>query len=180
MTLADFHLGSIASAVVHHRILDYPSGMPSRSRGRSGGNPTTPTTRAPSSTTPSSAQSVALGSRLDKSTSLKSSLVIGTADGGLGMLVPVDERIHRRLALLQQIMSTSVPTTCCLNASEYRATKTCRNYTVRKGGVLDGNLLWRYVSLEEGLQDELAAVMGTTADAIIENLQELDNVNSFF
>ena len=96
------------------------------------------------------------------------------------MLIPVDERMYRRLALLQQIMSMGVPTPCALNPREYRLIKTTRFVTQKKKGVLDGSLLWKYVGLESSLQDELAAAMGVTADTILENLLELDLLGTFF
>jgi hypothetical protein len=55
------------------------------------------------------------GQRLDKLAGTKSCVLIGTMDGGLGMMLPVEERTYRRLALLQQIMSMGVPTPCALN-----------------------------------------------------------------
>ena len=96
------------------------------------------------------------------------------------MLMPVDERMYRRLALLQQIMSMGVPTPCGLNPREYRVIRTTRFVTEKKKGILDGTLLWKYVSLESSLQDELAAAMGVTTDTILESLLELDLLGSFF
>lgn len=96
------------------------------------------------------------------------------------MMIPVEERMYRRLALLQQIMRMGVPTPCALNPREYRLIKTTRFVAEKKKGVLDGTLLWKYVSLESGLQDELAAAMGVTADTILENLLELDLLGTFF
>ena len=120
------------------------------------------------------------GQRLDKITGNKSCVLIGTIDGGLGMLIPVEERMYRRLALLQQIMSMGVPTSCALNPREYRQIKTTRFVVEKKKGVLDGSLLWKFVSLEGGLQEELAAAMGVSTDTILENLLELDLMTSFF
>lgn len=120
------------------------------------------------------------GQRLDKLSSSKSCILIGTMDGGLGMLLPVEERMYRRLALLQQIMSMGVATPCGLNPRGYRLIKTTRFVTQKKKGVLDGSLLWKFVGLESSLQDELAAAMGITTDTILENLLELDLLGTFF
>lgn len=170
--LADVHVGSNASVMLPHRLLDFPSGMPTRTRMKSDSSV--------SRQTPHTTSQTPLGSRFDKHTSLKSALLVGTSEGGLGILLPVEERIHRRLALLQSIMTTTVPTACALNPIEYRCIKTSRPQVERKRGVLDGNVLWNFVNLPEELQDELAAAMGTSADAILENLQELDTLTSFF
>lgn len=176
--LADFHLGSNASMLLPHRLLDYPTGVPTRSRQRSD----TSTTSTAISTSASSVMASAppLGSRFDKNSNTKSALFVGTMEGGIGMLLPVDERTHRRLALLQSIMTTTVTMACALNPTEYRALKTSRLRLERKRGVLDGNILWNFVNLPECLQDELASAMGTSADAILENLQDLDLLASFF
>ena len=120
------------------------------------------------------------GQRLDKLGSCKSCVLIGTIDGGLGMLLPMEERMYRRLALLQQIMSMGVATPCALNPRDYRLIKTTRFVAQKKKGVLDGSLLWKYVGLEGTLQDELAAAMGVSTDTILENLLELDLLGTFF
>lgn len=136
-----------------------------------------------SSTTPSSTTSpstIVLGSRLEKNICSKSCLIYGTADGNVGVLLPIDERIHRRLAVLQQIMYTTQPMSCCLNPNEYRTIKISKHRNEKKRGIIDGNLLWTFINLEESLQDELASAIGTTADVIIENLEELDMVSLFF
>lgn len=190
-------------------MLELPSGMPYRSKSKSGklitssnlslsnsnslslssstsssvvttSIPTTPRSVLSSTITPSTTSSILLGSRLEKNQSSKSCLILGTADGGIGVLIPIDERIYRRLALLQQIMYTTQPMSCSLNPIEYRTIKTSKQRIEKKRGILDGNLLWTFINLEESLQDELASAMGTTSDSIIENLEELDTLTLFF
>ena len=121
-----------------------------------------------------------LGARFDKKCSNKSCLIVGTADGGLGILSPVDERVHKTLALLQQIMSTTVPTSCGLNPRQFRQLKCSRKRLEKSRGMLDGNLLWQFANLEGSLQDELAFAMGTTADTILDYMLEIDMLSSFF
>lgn len=142
------------------------------------GNPSNRIVRSRQSAT--SAMGQPFGQRLDKFSGTKSCVLVGTIDGGLGMLMPVEERMYRRLALLQQIMSMGVPTPCGLNPREYRVIRTTRFVPEKKKGILDGTLLWKYVSLESSLQDELAAAMGVTTDTILESLLELDLLGSFF
>jgi cleavage and polyadenylation specificity factor subunit 1 len=105
---------------------------------------------------------------------------VGTADGGLGVLLPLDERVYRSLSLLQQIMAIGVRTTCSLNPRDFRSIKTRAFRAEKKRGVLDGTLLWRYPSLPLTLQNDLAAVIGTTPDSILESLTKLDTFLSFF
>lgn len=46
--------------------------------------------------------------------------------------------------------------------------------------MIDGTLLWNFMNLDIKTQDELCAAMGTTADAICENLLELELSWAFF
>jgi hypothetical protein len=176
--LADFHLGSNASIMIPHRLLDFPTGGLTRTRQPS--DASTSSNAASVSATAAMASAPPLGSRFDKVSNNKSALFVGTVEGGLGMLLPVDERTHRRLALLQSIMTTTVTMVCALNPTEFRTLKSSGLRLERKRGVLDGNILWNFVNLPECLQDELATAMGTSADVILENLQDLDLLASFF
>ena len=207
--LADFHLGSDATLLLPHSMLMSPALLPvSMPRVLMTQPPLppmpppmpqmglplslslVPPPLPPQSMPPSrvarlrqsatSAVGQPFGQKLDKFSGTKSCVLVGTIDGGLGMLMPVDERMYRRLALLQQIMSMGVPTPCGLNPREYRVIRTTRFVTEKKKGILDGTLLWKYVSLESSLQDELAAAMGVTTDTILESLLELDLLGSFF
>lgn len=202
LNVSDFHLGSSATSLIPHKTLDFPRtttiAPPPTARLKQppppppppiGSNripqvispPPIPPPPPPPPTTRRSIPSVlSLGARFDKKCSTKSSLVVGTADGGLGILIPIDEGVHRRLALLQQIMSTTVPTTCALNPRQFRLIKCARQRLEKKRGILDGNLLWQFANLEGSLQDELAFAMGTTSDIILDNLQDIDISNLFF
>ena len=104
----------------------------------------------------------------------KDHVFIGTLDGGLGILSAVEEKTYRRLALLQQIMITSVRSVCSLNPREFRLFKTNRFRGEKKRGILDGTLLYQYISLDGAMQDEIAAAMGVTADLLLNNLREID------
>jgi cleavage and polyadenylation specificity factor subunit 1 len=105
---------------------------------------------------------------------------MGTSDGGIGIYIPVEERAYRRLALLQQILSTALETSLALNPRDFRVFRTSKVQPPSKKGVLDGTVLWRFVSLEASLQDELTASIGTTTDLVLENLHELDMLTAFF
>lgn len=166
-TSADFYLGSMGTCLVSQKLLGAPVGvlgfMSRFTRQRN-----------------VSMQRIPFSTRLDKTTSLKTSAVIGTSDGGIGVLIPVEERIYRRLALLQQIMSAALETGLALNPRDFRKFRSLKTRPPPKRGVLDGSLLWRFVSLEVSLQDELTASMGTSTDLVLENLHELDMLISSF
>ena len=127
-----------------------------------------------------SMQRIPFSTRLDKSTSLKTAAIIATSDGSVGALIPVEERIYRRLALLQQIMSAALETGLALNPRDFRRFRSLKPRPPPKRGILDGSLLWKFVSLEVSLQDELTAAMGTSTDLVLENLHELDMLIASF
>lgn len=167
------------------------------------------------------------GTTLDKVTTTKSCVLVGTADGSIGLLLPVDEKMYRRLALLQQLMSMGVRTALSFNPKTFRMAKSSTRVRIciapsgttvassassasggpstnpskgivsakadnapkasatatsnsRNNVVLDGTLLWKYVGLDVTQQEELAIVIGTTRDVILENLNRLDRCCSFF
>jgi len=177
LTLADFHLGSDANVLLSHNTLSQPliagARPPPPPPGHNNNRRLSKGDYAVSPTAP-------FGSLLDKTTGQRTCMVIGTVDGGLGVLFPVDEKTYRSLSLLQQIMAMGVRTTCCLNQRDYRTLKTVALRLEKKRGVLDGTLLWRYASLTVSMQNDLAAVIGTSSDAIIDSLSKLDASISFF
>ena len=124
------------------------------------------------------------GCRMDKTKSSRSCVVTGSTRGSLGLLLPVEERTYRRLALLQSLLSMSTPTTCCLSARDYRHMHLLMERKApmieRKNGILDVNLLLLYPTLEFVVQVEMAQLMGTTVDILLDNLSELDSYTSFF
>ena len=110
----------------------------------------------------------------------KDNVVVGTLEGAVGVLSALEEKTYRRLALLQQIMITSVRSTCALNPREFRLMKTAHFRGEKKRGVLDGSLLYHYVCLDGTMQDEIAAAMGVTADLLLDNLREIDQSAAVF
>jgi hypothetical protein len=49
----------------------------------------------------------------------------------------------------------------------------------KKRGILDGNLLYKFITLDPCTQIELTAAMGTTVDIVMDNLLEIDINNTF-
>jgi hypothetical protein len=121
------------------------------------------------------------GTRFNKATMpAKATVLVGTMDGGLSVVQPLEERMYRRLALLQQIMTMAVHTNFSLNPREYRLLKSARVRVARKKGVLDGCLLGLFTAMPPSVQDQLAATVGATAYLIKENLRELDYLCRYF
>lgn len=172
LLLADCHLGSDANVLLSHAAYSQEvSALPAFQR-----MAPLPGQRQP----PKPVGVVDFGTRFNKTVSTKICSVYGSTDGALGLLVPLEERVYRRLALLQQLLATSVKTCCYLNPQEHRFFQSARVRTERRRGLLDGSLLWQFVNLDADLQDDLAAAMGVTTDLLLDNLQEIDHVTNFF
>lgn len=52
--------------------------------------------------------------------SIRRLIVLATLDGAIGCLVPLNEKIFRRLAMLQNSLTTMFPQYCGLNPKNYR------------------------------------------------------------
>jgi cleavage and polyadenylation specificity factor subunit 1 len=104
-----------------------------------------------------------------------------TLDGSLGFVLPVSEKIYRRLLMLQNIMTTQIQHLAGLNPKAFRLFKAgarslmnpCRN-------VLDGDLLWKFLTLSMTERAELSKKIGTTTDQILEDLHQIDRVSAHF
>ncbi|CAM9158991.1 unnamed protein product [Ectocarpus sp. 12 AP-2014] len=107
-------------------------------------------------------------------------LLAGTLDGGLGAVLPVDERVFRRLYALQGIMSNALGHNGAANPRAYRLFDhgpTFRYET--KQNMLDGSLLWRFVGLDAKTQHDLTRAIGTTVDRVMANLLDIDLASLF-
>ncbi|XP_069636319.1 cleavage and polyadenylation specificity factor subunit 1 isoform X2 [Haliaeetus albicilla] len=104
-----------------------------------------------------------------------------TLDGGIGLLLPMQEKTYRRLLMLQNALSTMLPHHAGLNPRAFRLLHVDRRIlqnAVRN--VLDGELLNRYLYLSTMERGELAKKIGTTPDIILEDLLEIDRVTAHF
>lgn len=109
-------------------------------------------------------------------------------EGSLSSLVPIDEKVYKRLALLQQMMCVLLPTPFALNPKEYRYPKVWFPKVPYEGllssgekrFILDGCIVSKFLCLNTAIQDELASIMGTTAYMIRENLHEIDYLSRCF
>ncbi|XP_035428189.1 cleavage and polyadenylation specificity factor subunit 1 [Cygnus atratus] len=104
-----------------------------------------------------------------------------TLDGGIGLLLPMQEKTYRRLLMLQNALTTMLPHHAGLNPRAFRMLHMDRRIlqnAVRN--VLDGELLNRYLYLSTMERGELAKKIGTTPDIILEDLLEIDRVTAHF
>ncbi|KAL7691811.1 putative cleavage/polyadenylation specificity factor, A subunit [Plasmopara halstedii] len=116
--------------------------------------------------------------------------ILGTSEGGVSALVPVSERVFRRLFTLQNVMVNTLPQNCALNPREFRMLKT--NAELRCGrsdgwskkkwkkSFLDALVLFQFLQLDYVAQKELARCIGTTPEVVIHNLLEVQHATSTF
>ncbi|MBN3295375.1 CPSF1 factor, partial [Amia calva] len=102
-------------------------------------------------------------------------------DGGVGLLLPMQEKTYRRLLMLQNALTTMIPHHAGLNPKAYRMLNSDRRSlqnAVRN--ILDGELLNKYLYLSTMERSELAKKIGTTSDIILDDLLEIDRVTAHF
>ncbi|XP_058233141.1 cleavage and polyadenylation specificity factor subunit 1 isoform X2 [Hemibagrus wyckioides] len=104
-----------------------------------------------------------------------------TLDGGIGLLLPMQEKTYRRLLMLQNALTTMLPHHAGLNPKAFRMLHTDRR-TLQNAvrNILDGELLNKYLYLSTMERSELAKKIGTTSDIILEDLLEIDQVTAHF
>ncbi|KAG7458164.1 hypothetical protein MATL_G00235230 [Megalops atlanticus] len=104
-----------------------------------------------------------------------------TLDGGIGFLLPMQEKTYRRLLMLQNALTTMLPHHAGLNPKAFRMLHTDRR-TLQNAvrNILDGELLNKYLYLSTMERSELAKKIGTTADIILDDLLEIDRVTAHF
>jgi len=91
----------------------------------------------------------------------QSKLLMGSPDGSLTSLTPVEEHAYKRLQLLQGQLTRNIQHTAGLNPKAFRIV---RNDFVSKPlskGILDGNLLAHYEALPITRQNEMTREIGT-------------------
>ena len=173
LTLADFHLGADPQIMITHPTISHKSSSMSQPSGKQHHGAAAATSRTAND------YSGTFGARMSKASN-KDMVIIGTTAGSVGVLVPMEEKVFRRLALLQQLMVTVTPTVCGLNPREYRLMRCAAFKRERKHGLLDGVLLAKYICMESSLQDELAAAMSVDTDLLLETLRELQLAAAVF
>ncbi|XP_071082054.1 cleavage and polyadenylation specificity factor subunit 1-like [Haliotis cracherodii] len=102
-------------------------------------------------------------------------------DGSLGYLMPISEKVYRRLLMLQNAMTTHVPHTAGLNPKAYRAILLCIPELANPHkNILDGELLWKYLHLSILEKNEISKRIGTSTDQIMDDLMEIDRATAHF
>uniref|UniRef100_A0A8C8DZ87 Cleavage and polyadenylation specificity factor subunit 1 n=1 Tax=Oryzias sinensis TaxID=183150 RepID=A0A8C8DZ87_9TELE len=104
-----------------------------------------------------------------------------TLDGGIGLLLPMQEKTYRRLLMLQNALTTMLPHHAGLNPKAFRMMHSNRRSLQNAvKNILDGELLAKYLYLSTMERSELAKKIGTTQDIILDDLLEIDRVTAHF
>ena len=104
-----------------------------------------------------------------------------TLDGGIGYVLPVQEKVYRRMLMLQMKMNSGLPHWAGLNPKAFRLFQTRHQYLYNpQKNILDGNLLARYsqLSLKEKL--DFAKQIGTSPRQVLDNLKDMDMITAHF
>ncbi|XP_052231440.1 cleavage and polyadenylation specificity factor subunit 1-like isoform X1 [Dreissena polymorpha] len=104
-----------------------------------------------------------------------------TLDGSIGYLLPIQEKVYRRLLMLQNALSIQIPHNAGLNPKAYRAVQTDSSDLVNAHkNILDGELLWKFLHLSILEKNETAKRIGTSVDQLVEDLMETDRLTAHF
>lgn len=116
--------------------------------------------------------------------------ILGSSEGSIGALIPVGERVFRRLYTLQNVMINTLPQNCALNPREFRALKAnSHRHSGRpdawskqkwKKSFLDAHVLFRFLQLDYVAQKEITRCIGTTPEVVVHNLLEVQRATSSF
>ncbi|XP_046618438.1 cleavage and polyadenylation specificity factor subunit 1 [Neodiprion virginianus] len=104
-----------------------------------------------------------------------------TLDGSLGYVLPVPEKTYRRLLMLQNVLVSHISHTAGLNPKAYR---TYKSYVRMQGnparGIIDGDLVWKYLFLPNNEKVDVAKKIGTRVQEIIEDITDIDRQTGHF
>ncbi|KAJ3329950.1 Cleavage and polyadenylation specificity factor subunit 1 [Blyttiomyces sp. JEL0837] len=128
-----------------------------------------------------------VGSHIQKMLRLRK-LPAGTLDGGLCVTIPVSEKLYKRLYAVYSKMVNSLQHLAGLNPRGYRQlhmrvkplTAMVTSGPPGPKSVLDGTLLFGFLSLPVPQQRELAKAVGSTIDRIIDDLIEIMDGTEYF
>jgi cleavage and polyadenylation specificity factor subunit 1 len=96
---------------------------------------------------------------------LKQMTVYATLDGSIGYVLPVAEKVYRRLLMLQNVLNTHIQHLAGLNPKAYRMCRLSRKtlQPTTSKAILDGDLLIKFNSLSFSEKNEVAKKIGSTA-----------------
>lgn len=101
-----------------------------------------------------------------------------TLDGGLGYCLPLPEKTYRRLFMLQNVLLVHSEHLCGLNPKVFRTVKYSKRCLLNPSrSVVDGELVWSFLSLPYNEKVDVAKKIGTKVEEILADLIEIDSVS---
>ncbi|KAG2388687.1 hypothetical protein C9374_000126 [Naegleria lovaniensis] len=171
--VCDFHIGTLITTVLRMKMRDIPDEITIAI-----GNPAS-TTTIPTTT---DKKQPSLQKRDTSKTNPNFQFILfGSIDGSIGYVAPINELTHRRLYALQLKMYTQLEHSAGLHPKAFRLYKPLERteYNYKKN-IIDGQLIWMYAHLNTISQRDLARQIGTNAENILRNIQELNQGTYFF
>uniref|UniRef100_H2YEY5 Cleavage/polyadenylation specificity factor A subunit C-terminal domain-containing protein n=1 Tax=Ciona savignyi TaxID=51511 RepID=H2YEY5_CIOSA len=109
--------------------------------------------------------------------------MMGTLDGSICHVLPVAEKVYRRLLMLQNIMITSLQHIGGLNPKAFRTFRShvrSQRYSLSNPmkNMLDGDLVWKFNSLSHLERHELCKKIGTSPEQILNDLMDIHRATS--
>lgn len=102
-------------------------------------------------------------------------------DGSIGDIVPLSEKVFRRLQLLQTLVQSHLPHYGGLNPKEYRyATNQYRDLENAAKNIIDGDLLERFTGLSFTEQADLSRKIGVTREALLDDMMDVTRTTNLF
>ena len=104
-----------------------------------------------------------------------------TLDGSIGYLLPVSEKMYRRLSMLQNLLTTYIAHKAGLNPKSYRMVRYAGHQLSRPiKSIVDADLLWKFVELTALEQAEIARRLVTSVNQIVADLIDVDRSTAHF
>jgi cleavage and polyadenylation specificity factor subunit 1 len=107
-------------------------------------------------------------------------------DGSIGAILPLSEKVYRRLHMLQQCMGTQMAHTAGLNPRAARQSRGARNQSFSLSShqssrnMVDGDLVWLYLHLSNTERLDIAKRLGTARQQLTDDIIELQRLFTHF
>lgn len=99
----------------------------------------------------------------------------------LGHLLPLSEKVYRRLLTLNNVLTNSLEHTAGLNPRGYRTIRTIsRDLRNPSRSIIDGDLVFSFSDLSVTDKAEFSRKIGTSTAEIMDDLAELDRNAAHF
>lgn len=99
-------------------------------------------------------------------------------DGSIGLVLPIEETVYRRLSTLQNFLITQVWQPGGLNPKNFKQATTTQQFLINtKSNILDGDLLSSFYNLSVYERRQLTRHMGTSVSQILSDLDRIQKSN---